>query len=1309
MQKLSKANSGRFTERLLLIAGIIILGTFFFRLHVKLEEKMFNVPEKLKAGKIVNLNAPDLRKSFKILLKQEYYLTDQKDIELISTIADSVITSSGTKLTTIGELNKRRFNIDADRAELQGGKVVKSRLDYSRALLGFNFIGQPAHLPQEVQVGTGAGEISGRVTQATGAAVGVLIRLNAVIPADSLEQKPLTAYARTGSDGTYRFSGLTEDMSFEVLPIQPGKEFGQVKGVQELQGSKRINFRSEQHTIRLIAPSVYNQLKKDGALIVRTPEQFRSGFYWITGLFFAAFIVLHLLMSMRFPTADQFILPIIFLLSGISLLTLLSLQDPLRDRFLAIDSVKYLLIGLSVLSLLLFTNLRKFHPDSAFYRLYLFRMPGAANGWPWIAGAMFILALTLLFGAGPQGSGVRVNLLGIQPSELVKYLTIIFLAGFFTRNESFISSYASWTKRWQFFSFALVAIVGTLFLFLLLGDLGPAMVICFTFIFLFSFSRGDFMQMAAFVLLFVLCCWISGNIWLSIGFTAAVLVIRTRLLKKTISESALMALVVLSAFLTIDQLPLLAKLIPGPVARLSDRKAIWQDAWDNEVYGGDQVANGLWAMASGGLKGQGIGEGYGKTIPEGHTDMILPVIAEEFGLAGIACVFALFMLYLHRSFLIGRASGTPLIFYLCAGIGLSTFVQFILIAGGSTGALPLSGVSLPLLSYGGSSMVINLLAAAFLLSASMVKGTAVQLKYMQNNQDHNLVPALLTALAAVTLLTVHASKYSLFPSGWIVKPALVADRSGSRLFSYNPRIGILLQKLEAGNLYDRNGLLLATSDPKEINRQHSALSAAGINSYDLDSAVHSRSTRYYPFQEQLFFWTGDANTGVFNGGINGYFAEYQHAAELRGFKLPAVDISITASKYKEDRFLPASTKEMTVSRKDYSELLPILRSGLDTNEIAKFKKKDRNVRLAVDAALQTRLQQAMIENSAISGNRVSVVVMSSSTGDVLASAAYPLPPVHDWEALTMPVVEQRKLSAWYNTADPGFTVATQPGSTVKILTALAGFNKLGISAAEKTFLVRTAERIRTGGAEPDETGNINMEQAIVRSNNVYFIKLANEAKLGEQLASLYLKTGMFLNGVGGYYYGRKTVDPEQIEKWTKYWNKTVFNLPYHPENIYKYRASGISGIAWGQGELIATPAAVARVASGIANHGEMIPNRYALSLNGKTVPVGTPVKLADKASYANLIQSYMIRQSAPRSAAFGISVAGKTGTPERMLKGKKVNDGWYVFFAPDGHGNGETVVCIRIEATRGSSDATRLAAETVVPILRQQGYITSIQ
>jgi cell division protein FtsW (lipid II flippase) len=480
---------------------------------------------------------------------------------------------------------------------------------------------------------------------------------------------------------------------------------------------------------------------------------------------------------------------------------------------------------------------------------------------------------------------VKVNLLGFQPSEIVKFLVIIFLAGFFSVNEKFISEYASWSRRFQFFFIALFGIAIAILLFLVLGDLGPAMVCCFTFIILFSFSRGDFKEMVISVILYILSIWITKDAWYGSAATIAILLLYMVARKRKLSESAVMSMAVVCGFMLIDQISVLASLFPGPVRRLIDRKAIWENAWNNEVFGGDQVANGIWAMSSGGISGQGAGEGFAKTIPEAHTDMILPSFGEEFGWAGIACIFILFFIYLHRSIVIGRQTGTPFLFYLCSGIGVATFIQFLLIAGGSTGALPLTGVALPFMSYGGSSLFCNMLAAGFLLSASHLKGSAAQMKFVTSRQDKNLVPALVAACTGIVLLTVNVSKYIINNKSWVVEPALVADRNGERMFSYNPRISILMNRLQAGNILDRNGKLLATSDHDLLMKQKDSLLSLGISKESIDLFAYKRADRYYPFAEQVFFWTGDANTGIFNGGSNGYFAEYAHwALHLGAFK-----------------------------------------------------------------------------------------------------------------------------------------------------------------------------------------------------------------------------------------------------------------------------------------------------------------------------------------------------------------------------------------------------------------------------------------
>ena len=457
----------------------------------------------------------------------------------------------------------------------------------------------------------------------------------------------------------------------------------------------------------------------------------------------------------------------------------------------------------------------------------------------------------------------------------------------------------------------------------------------------------------------------------------------------------------------------------------------------------------------------------------------------------------------------------------------------------------------------------------------------------------------------------------------------------------------------------------------------------------------------------MFFWTGDANTNVFMGGLNGYFAEYELDAELRGFETPIKNYTVTANRFRENRFLPRTVTEMTVAEKDYSALAPLLLAGINSEEVEKFKQRNRDVQLTMDAALQTSIQQSFAKDDSLQDNRVSVVILEDSTGDVITSAMYPLPPVNNWEQLTMPLAEQNKLQYWNTNTDLGFTYATQPGSTAKLATTLAAFNKLGMAAAKKTILIKPQDLIRIKSAEPDEPGNINLERALVKSNNSYFIKLANEEQLQEEMATVYMQTGMFLRGVGGYFYERNPHNQQQEEKWRELWRKTEFTSvrSYNKNDIRKTRGRGVSGMAWGQGELIATPAAVARLAAGIANHGILVPHRYVLKISDSSIAVKPGFPIAKDSQYATTIGSYMLKQSANKVKDLHLAVAGKTGTPERIWKGERINDGWYVFFAPKATGPGHVVVCVRIEKAIGSSEAVKLAGKHIIPKLLERGYI----
>jgi cell division protein FtsI/penicillin-binding protein 2 len=146
-------------------------------------------------------------------------------------------------------------------------------------------------------------------------------------------------------------------------------------------------------------------------------------------------------------------------------------------------------------------------------------------------------------------------------------------------------------------------------------------------------------------------------------------------------------------------------------------------------------------------------------------------------------------------------------------------------------------------------------------------------------------------------------------------------------------------------------------------------------------------------------------------------------------------------------------------------------------------------------------------------------------------------------------------------------------------------------------------------------------------------------------------------------------------------------------------------MAWGQGELIATPASIARMAAAVANNGVLVPHRYVMRISDSLINVKEGLSIVKDSQYATLVTSYMKKQSANKVDELGISVAGKTGTPERIWKKERINDGWYVFFAPKAKGAGHVVVCVRIEDSKGSSEAVKLAGKHIVPKLLAGGYI----
>jgi cell division protein FtsW (lipid II flippase) len=155
-------------------------------------------------------------------------------------------------------------------------------------------------------------------------------------------------------------------------------------------------------------------------------------------------------------------------------------------------------------------------------------------------------------------------------------------------------------------------------------------------------------------------------------------------------------------------------------SHVQERVTVWLDVFNPKLIRdeGFQLAQSLFAFATGGLFGTGLGQGRPDLIPEVHTDFIFSVIGEELGLLGTAAVLLCFILLLARGLGIAISARTDFGQLLAAGLTTIFGIQTIIILGGVTRLLPLTGITLPFMSFGGSSLLSNFVLVAILARIS---------------------------------------------------------------------------------------------------------------------------------------------------------------------------------------------------------------------------------------------------------------------------------------------------------------------------------------------------------------------------------------------------------------------------------------------------------------------------------------------------------------------------------------------------------------------------------------------------------------
>lgn len=454
---------------------------------------------------------------------------------------------------------------------------------------------------------------------------------------------------------------------------------------------------------------------------------------------------------------DPFLLPVVAILSGWGLLMIWRLIPSLGLR-----QTTWLAISLLVLNISF-----RLPSDLRFLRKYKYI---------WLTGGLFLTATTLIFGTNPLGYGPRLWLgccgIYLQPSEPLKLLLVIFLAAYLADWSSFLNLSGQnnlIAKIWPFGKRAVgdsavsrpvhaipqlqifvptLLMTGLAILVLLVQrDLGTATILIFLYSVMVYITTGWW--------------WVPAA---SIGI---------------ISSAGLLG------YLVFD------------VIRL--RVDAWINPWLDPAGRSYQIVQSLMAVANGGIIGRGPGIGNPSLVPVSHSDFIFAAIAEESGFMGVIGLLALLGVLVYSGLKSAIFAADRFRRYLAGGLTAFLAAQSVLIIGGNLRMLPLTGVTLPFISYGGSSLLVSFLVAAILLHISSEPGTDAAL---ENGLGDSGIPvnryaSIIRLSAFLTLALIAVS----ITAGWwvFIRSANLLSRTD------NPRRSIADRFVARGSVLDRHG------------------------------------------------------------------------------------------------------------------------------------------------------------------------------------------------------------------------------------------------------------------------------------------------------------------------------------------------------------------------------------------------------------------------------------------------------------------------------------------------------------------------
>ncbi len=400
------------------------------------------------------------------------------------------------------------------------------------------------------------------------------------------------------------------------------------------------------------------------------------------GGFMAIVVILllaaHVVVRLLAPLADGLLLPLAALLNGLGYVMIARL-----DEGLAASQSAWTFIGLGAFSatLLVLPDPKRLEP----YR-YTLALIGVG-----------LLMLPLVPGLGVEINGARIWLragpFSIQPGEFAKIVFAGFLAGYLADKRELLTT---GNRRVgpltipdaRHFGPLLAALGGALMVMIAQRDLGSSLLLFTLFVVMFYVATARVAYVLIGLIAFSTGAYVSWRLF----------------------------------------------------SHVQRRVDIWLDPFADPKGAGFQIAEASFAMADGGLTGTGLGQGTPEKVPFAATDMIFAAFGEELGLLGATAILVTFLFFVGAGLRVALNARSPFEQLLAAGLTALLGFQAFIIIGGILRVLPLTGVTLPFVSYGGSSLISNYIILAILvrISHNSVVGRAEELEELENRDDSQL-------------------------------------------------------------------------------------------------------------------------------------------------------------------------------------------------------------------------------------------------------------------------------------------------------------------------------------------------------------------------------------------------------------------------------------------------------------------------------------------------------------------------------------------------------------------------------------------